>query len=143
MVTLGLLNSTLVNITVGGGKGMKIQEVDFDEVEKALIKDVLEHPERYPDEARLILVIEKWRRQGPSFADEQWYEVVQGDVKEVELESFDEGYPYRRGSRVAIIPLSLATVINLYRYDDTTDPPIKSCTIHIFTRDGWKSVRVY
>jgi len=117
--------------------------MDLGEVEKALIGDVLEHPERYPDEARLILVIEKWRRQGEAFTDEQWYEVVQGDVKEVELESFDEGYPYRRGAKIALIPLSIPTVIDLYRYDDTTDPPVKQRTLYVFTSEGWKSVRVY
>ena len=117
--------------------------MDLGEVEKALIGDVLEHPERYPDEARLILVIEKWRRQGEAFTDEQWYEIVQGEVKEIVLDEWDEGYPHRKGCKLALIPLAVPTVINLYSYADTTDPPEKRHTIYIFTRDGWKSVRVY
>ena len=117
--------------------------IDLGEVEKALIRDVLEHPDKYTDEAKLILVVETWNRQGEAFSDYQCYEILAGDVREVVLFEYDEGYPYRRGSRVAIIPLSLPTVIDLYRYSDTVDPPEKKRILYIFTSEGWKSVEVY
>ena len=117
--------------------------IEMDEEIKKAVKDVVENPSKYPNEARMILTIETWYRQGPSFTDEQGYEVIQGDVKEVELESFDEGYPYRKGHKVAIIPLTIPTIIDLHSYSDTTDPPIKRRTLYIFTVEGWKSVRVY
>jgi len=120
-----------------------LREVDMDEEIKKAVKDVLEHPERYPDEARLILTLETWRRQGEAFTDEQGYEVVQGEVKEIVLDEWDEGYPYRKGCRVAIIPLSIPTIIDLYSCTDTTDPPIKRRTVYVFTSEGWKSVKVY
>ena len=118
-------------------------EFEIEKIEKKLIEEVLKSPEKYPDEAKMILVIETWSRQGPSFTDEQGYEVLAGEVKEVVLFEYDEGYPYRRGAKRALIPLSIPTVIDLYRYDDTTDPPIKSRTLYVFTSEGWKSVKVY
>ena len=121
----------------------KVEEVDFDEVRKTLIKEVMEHPERYPDEARMILTIEVWGRQGEAFDDHQHYEVIRGEVIEVTLNEWNEGYPYRRGRRVALIPLVVPTVVEVNHYSDTTDPPIKSCTLYIFTASGWKSVKVY
>jgi len=122
---------------------MQVEEVDFDEVMKALVKEVLEHPERYPEEAKVILTVEVWGRQGGAFEDCQRYEVVQGEVRELILEEFDEGYPYRRGSKVALIPLTIPTIIDLYSYTDTTDPPTKRRTVYVFTSEGWKSVKVY
>ena len=118
-------------------------EFEFEEVLKKLINEVLEDPERYPSEAKMILVLEVWHRQGEAFSDYQRYEIIQGDVIEVTLEEFSESYPYRRGRKVALIPLAVPTVIKVSRYSDTTDPPVKECTLHVFTSEGWKSVKVY
>jgi hypothetical protein len=121
----------------------QLEEEEIEEVEKRLIEEVLKNPSKYPDEAKMILLLETWSRQGEAFCDTQSYEVVQGEVGEVVLEEFDEGYPYRSGAKIALIPLSIPTVIDLYRYDDTTDPPVKSRTLYVFTSEGWKSVKVY
>jgi hypothetical protein len=121
----------------------EVEEVDFEEIEKRLVKEVLENPQKYNTEAKIILTLETWSRQGEAFVDQQGYEVVQGEVREVVLEEFDEGYPYRSGAKIALIPLSIPTVIDLYRYDDTTDPPVKRRTLYVFTSEGWKSVKVY
>jgi hypothetical protein len=121
----------------------EVEEVDFEEIEKRLVKEVLENPQKYNTEAKIILTLETWSRQGEAFVDQQGYEVIQGEVKEITLEEWDEGYPYRSGAKIALIPLSIPTVIDLYRYDDTTDPPVKSRTLYVFTSEGWKSVKVY
>jgi hypothetical protein len=118
-------------------------EIDFEEVKSRLVKEVLENPDKYPYEAKMILTVEVWRRQGEAFRDEQDYEVIQGGVNEVVLEEFNEGYPYRSGAKKALIPLEVPTVVDLYRYDDTTDPPRKERILYIFTSEGWKSVKVY
>jgi len=118
-------------------------EVEFEEVEKKLIEEVLNSPEKYPNEAKIILTIETWRRQGEAFADEQWYEILAGDVIEVVLSEYNEGYPYRRGAKRALIPLTVGTVIEVNYYSDTTGQPVKRRTIYIFTSEGWKRVEVY
>jgi hypothetical protein len=121
----------------------QVEEVDFDEVKKRLVKEVLEHPDKYPDEAKIILTIEVWSRQGEAFDDHQGYEVLKGNVMEVELESWGKGYPYRSGVKLALIPLEVPTVIEVHRYTNTTDPPERKCTLYVFTAQGWKSVKVY
>jgi hypothetical protein len=103
----------------------------------------LEHPEKYSTEARLILTIKKWHRQGPAYIDEQRVSIIYGEVEEVELEEFDEGYPYRRGAEIALIPKTVPVVVMVERKDNTTSPVINEATIYIFTSEGWKSVRVY
>jgi hypothetical protein len=120
----------------------QVEEID-EEVERRLIEEVLKNPSKYPDEAKLVLTLETWHRQGEAFCDTQSYEVVQGEVREVVLEEFDEGYPYRRGAKVALIPLTVPTIIDFYSYTDTTDPPREERILYIFTAQGWKSVRVY
>jgi hypothetical protein len=118
-------------------------EVDFEEVKKRLVKEVLEHPDKYPEEAKLILTIEAWSRQGEAFTDEQRYEVLKGKVIEVVLREWDEGYPYRSGAEIALIPLEVPTVVEVHRYSNTTDPPENKCVLYVFTSEGWKSIKVY
>jgi len=120
----------------------EIEEVD-EEVLKRLIKDVLADPQKYPSEAKLILVLETWHRQGEAFVDSQSYEIIEGKCEEVVLEQWDEGYPYRSGCKVALIPLTVPTIVDFYSYTDTTDPPRRKRVLYIFTAQGWKSVKVY
>jgi hypothetical protein len=121
----------------------KVEEMDFEEVKRRLVKEVLENPDKYPDEAKIILTVEVWSRQGEAFDDYQRYEVLKGDVVEVRLESWDEGYPYRSGAKLALIPLEVPTVVEVHRYSNTTDPPESKCVLYVFTAQGWKSVKVY
>jgi hypothetical protein len=108
-----------------------------------LVKRVIENPEQYPEEAKIILTIETWVRQGPSFTDEQRVTVIYGEADEVTLEQFDYGYPYRKGKKIALIPKTLPTVVLVRRVDDTTSPEIDETILYIFTKNGWKSVKVY
>ncbi len=116
---------------------------NIEDVLQRLVRDVLENPEKYQEEAKLILTLETWRRQGPSFDDYNDYEILAGEAREIVLDVVDEGYPYRVRRRVAIIPLSLPTVIEETGYDETTEPVRSWKLIHVFTSQGWRSVRVY
>jgi len=120
----------------------KIEEVD-EETEKRLIEEVLKNPSKYPTEAKYLLELETWSRQGEAFTDYQRYEVVEGEVREIVLEEWDEGYPYRSGCKVALIPLTVPTIVDFYSYTDTTDPPRRKRVLYIFTAQGWKRVEVY
>jgi len=120
----------------------EIKEID-EETLKRLAAEVIKNPDRYPSEARLILTLREWSRQGPSYDDYQRYNVLYGEVKEVVLDEWDEGYPYRRGRDVVIIPLAIPTIVEVERYADTTSPVQRAKTIYVFTGEGWKSVRVY
>jgi len=117
-------------------------EIDEETLER-LVKEIIENPSQYPTEAKLILTVEEWERQGPSFDDYQRLNVIQGEVREITLEAWDEGYPYRRGYKVALIPLAIPTIIEVERYSDTTEPVQSMKFVYIFTKEGWKSIRVY
>jgi len=121
---------------------IKVKELD-EETLRNLIQQILSEPEKFPTEAKLILVIETWHRQGPSFDDYQRYSLVMGEISEVVLREWDEGYPYRAGREVAIVPLSLPVIIEVESYNETVSPVRSSRVVYVFTTDGWKVVRVY
>jgi hypothetical protein len=113
-----------------------------EELEK-LVREVVEHPERYPTESKFILILEEWRRQGEAFIDENIVKVVYGEAEEVEVSKFDEGYPHRKGRKVAIVPRTVPVVVLVERIDNTVSPEINSAALYVFTADGWKRVKVY
>ena len=121
---------------------IQVKEID-EETMKKLVKEVLEHPEKFQSESMLILILETWHRQGPSYNDYNVYNVIEGEVREIVLEEWDEGYPYRIGRKVAIIPLTIPVVIEEEGFADNVSPTHKSKLIHVFTSEGWKTVRVY
>jgi len=94
------------------------------------------------DEAKFLLQLEIWSRQGASYTDYARYDVVYGDVIEVTLETFDEGYPYRKGSRIILIPKTVPTIVYYRMYSDTQSPEVREETVYVFTSEGWKSLRV-
>ena len=108
-----------------------------------MINEIITHPEKYPTEAKLILILETWNRQGPAYVDFAKYEVLDGEVDEVELEYRCNSYPYPCFRRVAIIPKTTTVVVKWYSYTDTTDPPTEREVIHVFTGKEWKRVDVY
>lgn len=128
---------------------MSTQEVEneqveeYEEIVKKLVNDILRNPEKYATEGKFILTLETWHRQGSSYIDYNDYRVLAGEVKEIILDVVDEGYPYRIRRKVAIIPLSLPTVLEEERYSETTDPIQSQKFIHVFTSEGWKTMRVY
>jgi hypothetical protein len=118
------------------------EPITSEELEK-LVKEVLDHPERYPTEAKLLLVLREWQRQGPSYVDEQRVEIIYGEAERVILEEFDEGYPHRRGTEFVLIPRTVPVVVLVEYRTDTVNPPINELTLYVFTKDGWKKVQVY
>ncbi|MCI4407820.1 MAG: hypothetical protein JHC26_01920 [Thermofilum sp.] len=89
---------------------------------KKLVEEILENPERYQNEAKLLLVLENCGK----------LELVEGEILEVTLEQ-SEG-----NRRTAIVPLSLPVVIE----EKSTGTEPKSSIVYVFTVEGWKSVHV-
>ena len=120
------------------------QTIELQELNNEQIKNLIELAEKEGRvEARYILILQRWHRQGPAYDDEQTYDIIIGEAKEVILEEFDEGYPYRRGCKVAIIPLSVPVIIDVHRYDNTTSPEIKKRKLYVFTGKEWKRIDLY
>jgi len=108
------------------------------EIPVELIKQAM----KQPSEAKYLLEIEWWYRQGPAYVDEQRYEIVYGDVDALTIDEWAETYPYRKGGVDIVVPRTVPVIIRLVRRDDTVDPPIHEEWLYIFTKDGWKAVRV-
>ena len=106
---------------------------------KELVKKVI--AEGKP-EARFLLTIETWYRQGESFTDEARIEVVYGEIEKVELEEIDEGYPHRLVQKYAIIPKALPTVIVRKIYCDIPGWETEQEEIYVFTGEEWKKLVV-
>ena len=108
-----------------------------------MINEIITHPEKYPTEAKLILILETWNRQGPAYTDYAEFTVLDGEVDEVELDYRCESYPYPCFRKVALIPKTTTVVVKWYSYTDTTDPPSEQLTIYVFTGKEWKRVDAY
>jgi len=121
----------------------KIEREIDEETMREIVKKVLEHPEKFQSESMLILVINTWYRQGPSYDDYNVYNVVEGEVREIVLEEWNEGYPYRAGRKMALIPLTMPVIVVEEGFADNVSPPRGSKIVHVFTSEGWKKIRVY
>jgi hypothetical protein len=106
---------------------------------KQIVEEVLASPDKYPVEAKFLLQLQTWHRQGNSYVDVSRYNVLAGKVEEIVLEVKDEGYPFRSISKVLIIPLEVPTVLYQEQYSDFE--PRKDI-IHVFTVHGWVKVEV-
>ena len=93
-------------------------------------------------EARYILKLQRWRRQGQSYVDDADFKVIYGEAEEVTAEEWDEGYPYRRGEDVLIIPKTIPVIVDWWHNWDYDTDRGETETIYVFTSEGWKSVRV-
>jgi hypothetical protein len=93
-------------------------------------------------EARLLLILDTWRRQGPSYVNDADFSIIYGNAELIEYEEWDAGYPYERGLKYIIIPKSVPVIIRWWHVWDYGEDRGEEEVIYIFTTEGWKSVRV-
>ena len=110
---------------------------------REMVKDILQNPEKYPVESRLILKIRREGRRsgcGYRYLYKNDYKVLDGEVQEVELDVGE--YDCNWFEDVAIIPLTVPVII-MERYHDD-DPQISDYVIiHVFGVDGWRRLKVF
>ena len=119
------------------------QTQEVKEIMPEQINEIIAHPEKYPTEAKLILILERWNRQGSAYTDYAEFTVIDGEVEEVELEHYCESYPYPCFTKIALIPKTVPVVVKWHSYTDTTDPPQRKLIIYVFTGKEWKRVDLY
>ena len=93
-------------------------------------------------EARLLLVLEKWDRQGSAYINTADFEIIYGEAELVEVGEFDAGYPYERGEKYLIIPKTIPVIVDWWHNWDYGEDRGETETIYVFTSEGWKSVKV-
>jgi hypothetical protein len=107
-----------------------------------IVSDIVQNPEKYPTEARLILKIRREGRRGGCgyvYLYKNDYEILKGEVQEVVLSYGEQDCNWFED--VAIIPQTVPVVV-MEKYHDE-DPQVHDyITIHVFGVDGWKSVSV-
>jgi len=115
-----------------GGQKMR-EEIYLEDNEREWLQKEL--GERY--EKALVLLV--YHRQGPAFLDDADFEVLEGKIDFIIFGEFDDGYPYRRGHKVAIIPLTDHVIINYWSRDDTSGSFVSDSVIYEWNGKEWIS----
>ena len=107
----------------------------------SLIKKVVENPEQYEEEAKLILILELEDVQSSLLDCWERIEILRGDADIVTLEwTKEEGPPTRKFRKIAIIPKFVPVIIERTVHEDTPDKFEHYSIIYIFTGEKWVSV---
>jgi len=118
------------------------EEMTEDEI-KTIIRDVLKNPEKYQEERKFILVLTEDIRPGNAFTRYNKFEVLYGDVKEIELSHIYD-YPYTDATKYALLPLSRLVIVLEQSYDETQDTIEEHEWLHVFTsQKGWVTIKLY
>jgi len=116
---------------------MEVREISKEELAK-IVKEVMEKGEW---ESRFLLILDTQSRPGGMFCDRTDYQVLYGEVEEVELDSY-ENYPHASGTTWLIIPKTVPVVIRYWHRDDLSGSWHEWQRIYVFTKEGWKSIEV-
>jgi len=117
--------------------------IEPQELKPEQIKQLIELAQKEGEtEARFILVLEEWRRQGESYEDKAEFSVIFGEADIVKIEDIDEGYPYRRISKYLVIPKTVPTIVLWHSKWDYDLDRGESMVVYVFTSEGWKSISV-
>jgi hypothetical protein len=100
-----------------------------------LVEDIFRNPEKYSEEAKLILILEEWQHDTHDI--EQRCSVIHGDALRVTL-SETVGTQWREW-KIALIPKTLPTIASCI----TKDEGKYSETLFVFTKEGWKKIKVF
>jgi hypothetical protein len=120
---------------------IKVRELSEEELAK-LVQEVLQNPQNYPTEAKLLLRLSVWRRQGEAYIDDAYYDIVFGDAESIIVKEWDAGYPYAKGKDVVLIPKSVPTIVVYEKVWDFETDRGRSITVYIFTGNNWVSVPI-
>jgi len=107
-----------------------------------LINEVMQKPEEYKEEAKLILTIELHNRTsgcGYVYLYREDLEIIEGSADIVTLEKRE--YNCDVIENVAVIPKSVPVLIKVVYRDE--DPEVGDyIQYYVFTPNGWRSVKV-
>jgi len=107
----------------------------------SLIKKVVENPEQYEEEAKLILILELEDVQSSLLDCWEQLREIEGEVEQVTLEwTKEEGPPTRKFRKIALIPKTIPVILERIIHEDTPDRYEHYSIIYIFTGEKWVSV---
>jgi hypothetical protein len=122
---------------------VETSKIEPHELTQEQIKNLIELAQKENRvESRFILLIEEWIRQGTSFDDTSKFEVIYGEADLVKLEEWNEGYPYRKGTKYLVIPKTVPVIILWYHRWDYGEDRGEREIVYVFTAEGWKKISV-
>jgi len=117
-------------------------DVDVNMIDENTIRELCKKAiEEGTEEAKYLLKLSRWTRPGPSFEDNGDFKVVLGEVREIPL-SHRYDYPTVDETTYLIIPLTVPVIIIERHGNDYEGEYVEHTVVHVFTKDGWKSVEV-
>jgi hypothetical protein len=122
---------------------IQIRELKEEELKK-IIKQILSSPDKFEEEAKLILKLSLANRYvGCSYVYlyQSEAKIILGEVDKVILEEkwYDE---CSVGIEVAYIPKTIPVILT-YKYHDDNPMVEDFIKIYVFTGDAWKSTTIY
>ena len=116
---------------------MEAQKISSEELRK-----IVEEVEKKGNwESRFLLILDTQSRPGGMFCDRTDYEILFGEVEEVEL-SRHYNYPHENSVEYLIIPKTVPVVIRYWHRDDLSGNWNEWERIYVFTKEGWKWLEV-
>jgi hypothetical protein len=88
------------------------------------------------------LVLEEWDRSCGAFVDKRTIKVVYGEADRIVLKVHEAHFPYTWYRVIALTPKTTPVIVLVETVDDTTSPIINEITVYVFTKRGWKRVKV-
>jgi len=127
---------------MGEENRIKIGDADLRELGSEDFRKIVEDVEKRGSwESRFILVLETNNRPGAMFTDYTRYEIVYGDAEEIELDSW-YNYPHSSGVKSLIIPKTIPVIVRYWHRDNLSGGWREWEEIHVFTKDGWKRLKI-
>jgi len=129
-----------VSLTEVKIRELKARELTEEEI-KGLVDEILQNPDRYQTEAKLILKLKTdFRRRGCGYRYlySNDYKVLYGEVDEVVL--YRSEFNCDVSEDVAIIPKTVPVVVLQRHHDDNPDTN-DYATLYVFTGSEWKSMK--
>jgi hypothetical protein len=94
-------------------------------------------------ESMFILVLNEWRRPGPSFTDHGGFTVLYGEIEKIFMHHYYD-YPTTDEYVYVILPKTRAVVILFEWADDYKGKLLRYAKLYIFTYyKGWISIDLY
>jgi len=94
------------------------------------------------EEAKFLLEISEWQRPGPSFEDSGKFEILYGDVEQIEVKH-EYNYPTTDEHKYILIPKTKIVVILHHSENDYEDGIEEQNTLYVFSYpEGWRSLQL-
>ena len=118
----------------------ELKELKGEDIKK-LLEEVIRNPEKFKVESKYLLEITLLTRHSGVFPHWREMKVIQGHPEIIKLDNYTE-YDIEYDIML-IIPRKIGTIVKVFEYERLSEEEVQETEeYHIFTVNGWVSVRV-